>query len=57
MTKNKETPRIQAYFHCKTCMSGQLAVGWTKEGLQAYCEKCNLSVYDLDFKGNKVELL
>lgn len=46
--------RIVSYFHCKSCTSGQLAVGWTEEGFQCYCEKCNKSVIDIDFKGQKV---
>jgi len=50
-----EKSRIQLYFHCATCSSGQLAVGWTKEGIQAFCERCDLNVIDLDFKGQKVE--
>lgn len=52
MTKDK--PRIQLYFHCKTCMSGKLAVGWTAEGLQVFCENCEKNVADLDFKGQKI---
>ena len=58
-------PRIIKYWHCKTChdskdkdiecQSGFLAVGWTPEGIQAYCERCNLSVQDLDFEGHKVK--
>ena len=49
-------PRIILYFHCKKCMSGQLASGWTKHGLQIYCENCKHNVIDLDFKGRKVDL-
>jgi hypothetical protein len=36
-------------------MSGNLAVGWTKEGIQVYCEDCKLSVFDIDFMGQKVK--
>jgi len=46
---------IGAYFHCKKCMIGRLAVGWTKKGLQVWCENCNLNVLNLDFKGQKVD--
>ena len=46
--------RIKLFFHCKSCMSGQLAVGWTDEGVQVYCEKCKKSVMDLDFFGQKI---
>lgn len=51
-------PRINAYIHCKTCFEKNqlqhLAVGWTKEGLQVFCETCNTNVADLDFLGQKV---
>jgi hypothetical protein len=48
-------PRIQLYFHCKTCIENgdqqHLAAGWTKEGIQVFCETCNNSVIDIDFEG------
>lgn len=46
--------RIKLFFHCKSCNSGHLAVGWTDEGVQAYCEDCEKSVADLDFLGQKI---
>lgn len=50
--------RIQLYFHCKVCMMTgaiqKLAVGWTKEGLQVFCETCNSNVIGMDFMGQKV---
>ena len=59
--------RIKDYFHCAACFesgdedrekeSGLLAVGWTEEGLQVFCESCARSVIDLDFKGQKVTYL
>lgn len=45
---------ISGYFHCGICMSGKLAVGWTKNGLQVFCEKCNKNVIIMDFKGQKM---
>ena len=48
-------PRIALYFHCKNCLSGRLACGWTNEGVQVYCENCELSVIDIDFGGMKVK--
>ncbi len=48
---------ISSFFHCKKCLSGNLAVGWTKEGLQVFCEDCNLNVIDIDFQGQKVMLV
>lgn len=61
-TKN----RIQLYFHCAECLKerpdGQspkdyqrIQAGWTKQGLQVWCVRHNLSVADLDFKGQKVD--
>lgn len=36
---------IGTYFHCKECMSGQLAVGITERGtIQVWCEKCDKKV-------------
>jgi hypothetical protein len=49
-----DTPEISGYFHCADCMSGKLAVGWTKKGLQVFCEKCNKNVIILDFQGQKI---
>lgn len=49
------TKRIDLYFHCKTCMTGKLTVGWTTEGLQVYCEDCENNVIDIDFDGQKVK--
>ena len=45
---------IIAYFHCKTCLAGRLAVGWTKLGLQVWCENCNKNMINLDFHGQKL---
>ena len=50
----RDAPEISGYFHCGTCTSGKLAVGWTKKGLQVFCEKCNKNVINLDFLGQKI---
>jgi transcription elongation factor Elf1 len=50
----KEKPRIEMYFHCKECGTGRLSVGWTDEGVQVFCEECELNVADLDFMGKKI---
>ena len=34
--------------------SGGFAVGWTVEGLQVWCERCDNNVINLDFKSQKV---
>lgn len=53
-----EEPRIQMYFHCKTCIERNdeqyLAAGWTPEGIQIVCESCGNTIIDLDFMGQKV---
>jgi hypothetical protein len=43
----KSKPKIITYFHCKNCQSGKLTVGMTKDdGLQVYCEDCEMSVVE-----------
>lgn len=49
------------YFHCKNCLNVKtlednswLAVGFTKKGIQVWCETCNRNVINLDFKGQQV---
>jgi len=50
----RDVPEISGYFHCGICMSGKLAAGWTKNGLQVFCEKCDKNVILLDFQGQKM---
>ena len=45
---------LKMYFHCKKCGGGNHAVGWTKKGIQVWCEICDLGIIHLDFKGQKV---
>ena len=52
-----DSPEISGYFHCGTCHSGNLAVGWTKKGLQVFCEKCVKNVINLDFLKHKIDTL
>ncbi len=59
MSKEETNPKpddlqISTYMHCRNCMSGKLAVGFTKLGLQVWCENCNLNVLHLNFLGQKV---
>jgi len=53
--------KIKMYLHCKKCLDvkkmedkGFLAVGWTKKGLQVWCETCDQNVMALDFEGKKI---
>ncbi len=52
----KENP-IKAYIHCKTCMSGRLAIGWTEKGFAVWCEDCDKEVANFDLKGNKLGVI
>ena len=53
MTENK----IQMYLHCKSCLSNRskdkVSVGYTKEGIQVWCDMCNSNIVHIDFEGNK----
>lgn len=57
---------IKQYFHCKKCLSekpkdqsaaewARLNVGFTAKGLEVWCMRHNVSVANLDFKGNTPE--
>ena len=54
----KKANDIQAYFHCKECLSknikDKIAVGWTPKGIQVWCDTCDNNVVALDFKGQKI---
>lgn len=52
--------------HCKKCLDekpedispadwGKIGVGWTIKGLQVWCERHNINILNLDFKGQKVD--
>lgn len=47
---------IVGFIHCRQCMSEQgseLDVGWTKEGIQVWCRRCDINVLHMDFQGQK----
>ena len=60
--------KILMYLHCKKCLfesglkegSGfgkeKLVVGWTRKGLQLWCEGCDKNIIALDFKIQKVSI-
>ena len=65
MKTKSNSPEIKAYLHCKLCMGeipdttcpadwARLNVGWTKKGLQVWCERHNENVINLDFLGQQV---
>ena len=56
---------IGAYIHCKKCLEelpqdqspaefARTQTGWTKEGLQIWCNRHDLNIAPLDFLGQKV---
>lgn len=55
---------IISFVHCWNCLKqkpdgvsprdwAQLEVGWTKEGLQVWCKRCEANVVHVDFEGMK----
>lgn len=58
--------QIKLFFHCKKCCEenhsrkesmkeySKISVGWTEKGLQAWCDRHNCNILNLDFKGQKV---
>ena len=57
--------QIKAYFHCKECMGEipddespmtwqWIQVGYTKKGLQVWCNRHQKNIIHLDFLGQKV---
>lgn len=56
---------ILTFFHCRNCYPkkpdhismknwARLEAGWTPKGLQVRCVRCDLSIADLDFLGQKI---
>lgn len=48
---------IVRYFHCKRCIEegkpSSIAVGWTRKGLQVWCENHESNLIALDFNGQQ----
>lgn len=51
--------QITSFWHCRNCMPGkpagispaewaQIEVGWTMEGVQAWCRRCDLAIITMD---------
>ena len=64
----KETSDIVRFYHCKKCLASippeespaswaRLSVGFSKEGMQVWCERHQLNVIHLDFLGQKVGIV
>lgn len=65
MKAKASVPDIKSYLHCRHCLEeipedqspatwARLNVGWTKKGLQVWCDRHNQNVLNLDFLGQKV---
>ena len=66
-TQPREIPltnEIQSFFHCAKCMPqkpsseapmdwAKLSVGFTKLGIQVWCNRCEANVLHVDFEGQK----
>jgi hypothetical protein len=55
---------ISAYFHCTNCLDNRpkgtspaewvrLEAGFTKDGLQIRCQRCDLNICHIDFEGHR----
>lgn len=60
-----DSNNILTFFHCRRCYGqkpdhitmrnwARLEVGWTPKGIQVRCVRCDVSIIDLDFKGQKI---
>ena len=58
------TRQISLYLHCARCLEDvpdrmaprqwqDLEVGWTNDGLQVWCKRCDVNVIHIDFEGTK----
>ena len=58
---------IEIYFHCRECLKelpeelspdeySNSQAGWTKKGIQVWCNRHELNIIHLDFLGQKVEI-
>jgi len=68
MKKPKTKEQIVRYFHCSKCIDeipyeespatwARLNVGFTKQGMQVWCQRHDLNVIHLDFQGQKVAVI
>ena len=66
--QDRKGDRIVRYLHCGKCLEalpydmspaeyGDLEVGWTKYGIQVYCNRHKANVIHIDFEGVKHKLI
>lgn len=59
---------IVEFFHCKKCQQekpddiaprdwAKFDVGWTVKGLQVWCARHEVNVINIDFRGQKIDLV
>ena len=57
--------QIEAYFHCAECLAelpkgespksySQIQAGWTKKGFQVWCNRHDMNIMHVDFRGQKM---
>ena len=60
-TKLPNANNIEQYLHCKLCMDeltedespksyARYGVGWTRDGLQVWCERHDVNIIHIDFE-------
>lgn len=56
--------QIQGFMHCANCMSrkpdgispaewAKLECGWTQQGFQVWCRRCDVNVVHVNFEGQQ----
>ena len=67
MKKSFNSNNIELYLHCGQCLKewkkgstlsprdyARTQVGWTKKGLQVWCNRHNCNIIHIDFQGHKL---
>lgn len=68
MSEENELPKpvveceIDQYIHCRNCIivnkrPDKIAAGWTKQGLQIWCEVCETNIIHMDFEQKKIKVI
>lgn len=58
------TNSIELFFHCAKCIKekppnvspkdwSMIQAGWTKAGLQVWCDRHNINIVHIDFEGHR----
>lgn len=60
----KNSLEIQSFLHCGSCLKeipegvspaefADVSVGWTKQGIQVWCNRHDCNIMHMDFQGQK----